>query len=58
MKKTVKAWAVFNPWGKALLETVDRDRRALEFIRNNYNAINPGYKVRRIALTYDDKGAK
>jgi len=54
MKKTIKVWAVVNPIGKIMLETVDTERLALDAVCYSYNEIGKGFSVRPILITYDD----
>lgn len=52
--KKIKAWAVFNQWGEILLEAIDLNKKDLLEIRDNYNAISPGYRIRRITITVEE----
>ncbi len=51
MKKTVKAWGLFNVFG-LLLDVYLLRRDAIR------SRIWPGWEVRKIELTYDDGKAK
>jgi hypothetical protein len=54
MKKTVKAWGLFNPGGGIYYSSIDTDKDRINLVLRSYKAIDKRFMARLVLITYDD----